>query len=213
MSEGLRERKKRQTRRHIRQTALGLFVGRGFDHVTVAEVAAAAQVSVNTVYNYFPAKEDLVLPPEEASPQRLADMVRRRAPGQSAVPAVLGELRREVERRDPALGLSEGFGRVLEMMRAAPTLTARLGDLGARMTGELAEVLATETGRPPGDPVARMVAWQVGNLHALLYSEIARLTTDGRGVHEIARAVLELLETFEQLCGERLLGYAPRERP
>ncbi|BBJ40169.1 hypothetical protein SSPO_028870 [Streptomyces antimycoticus] len=47
--------------------ATGLFLERGFDRVTVAEVAAAAEVSVNTVYNYFPAKEDLVLPPDQAS--------------------------------------------------------------------------------------------------------------------------------------------------
>ena len=53
---------------------------RGFDNVTIAEVAAAAEVSVNTVYNYFQAKEDLVLPPEEASPQRLADIVRAARP-------------------------------------------------------------------------------------------------------------------------------------
>ncbi|MFD0475223.1 MerR family transcriptional regulator [Nonomuraea thailandensis] len=80
MTEGLRERKKRQTRQRISEVAIGLFVERGFDDVTIAEVAAAAEVSVNTVYNYFPAKEDLVLPPEEASPQRLAGIVRERAP-------------------------------------------------------------------------------------------------------------------------------------
>ncbi|MDA0631959.1 hypothetical protein OUY22_00905 [Nonomuraea sp. MCN248] len=41
-------------------------------------------MSVNTVYNYFDAKEDLVLPPDEASSQRLAEIVRRRRPGESA---------------------------------------------------------------------------------------------------------------------------------
>ena len=67
MSEGLRERKKRQTRQRISDVAIGLFVAHGFDNVTIAEIAAAAEVSVNTVYNYFHVKEDLVLPPEEAS--------------------------------------------------------------------------------------------------------------------------------------------------
>ncbi len=61
MAEGLRERKKRQTRQHISDVATGLFLERGFDAVTIAEVAEAADVSVNTVYNYFPAKEDLFL--------------------------------------------------------------------------------------------------------------------------------------------------------
>ena len=59
-TEGLRERKKRQTREAIAQAAMALFVARGFDAVTVADVARAADVSEKTVFNYFPAKEDLV---------------------------------------------------------------------------------------------------------------------------------------------------------
>jgi len=60
-TEGLRERKKRQTREAIAQAAMALFVEHGFDAVTVADVARAADVSEKTVFNYFPAKEDLVL--------------------------------------------------------------------------------------------------------------------------------------------------------
>ncbi len=90
---GLRERKKVQTRQHIAECAMRLFVARGFDHVTIAEVVAAAEVSVNTVYNYFQVKEDLVLPPDQASPQRLATMVRDRPPGTAAARAVLDRLR------------------------------------------------------------------------------------------------------------------------
>ena len=58
---GLRERKKEQTRQLIAETARRLFSERGFDRVTVAEVARAAEVSEQTVFNYFPTKEDLVL--------------------------------------------------------------------------------------------------------------------------------------------------------
>ncbi|MFI7633509.1 TetR/AcrR family transcriptional regulator [Nonomuraea sp. NPDC049400] len=89
MQEGLREHKKRQTRQRISEVAIGLFVERAFENVTIAEVASAAEVSVNTVYNYFESKEDLVVPREEASPQRLADIVRQCRPGESAAGAVL----------------------------------------------------------------------------------------------------------------------------
>jgi AcrR family transcriptional regulator len=57
---GLRERKKEQTRRLIAETARQLFSERGFEHVTIAEIAEAAEVAVQTVFNYFPTKEDLV---------------------------------------------------------------------------------------------------------------------------------------------------------
>ncbi|MFF3763412.1 TetR/AcrR family transcriptional regulator [Streptomyces sp. NPDC001922] len=211
MTEGLRERKKRQTRKRISEVAVGLFVERGFEHVTIAEVAEAAEVSVNTVYNYFQAKEDLVLPPDQASPERLADMVRQRARGESAAGAVLSTLRDEVHRRDRSLGLTAGFGRVYAMMRAAPTLTARLEELGQQMTDALALVLAEETGTGPDDPLPRVVAAQLGALHALIFAEIGRLTSAGAGPDAIAAAVLRLLDVSEDLLGERLLGFAVRE--
>ncbi|MFI6802409.1 TetR/AcrR family transcriptional regulator [Streptosporangium canum] len=211
MTEGLRERKKRQTRQRISRVATGLFVERGFEHVTIAEVAAAAEVSVNTVYNYFATKEDLVLPPEEASPQRLADIVRGRSPGEPAVQAVLARLRDEVRRRDRKVGLTEGFGRVLEMMQAAPTLTARLSDLGGQMTDALAAALAEETGAAPDDPLPRVVAWHLGCVHSLVYAEIGRRTAAGESPDVIAEAVLRLLDAVESLLGERVLTYAVRK--
>ncbi|MFH8555494.1 TetR/AcrR family transcriptional regulator [Streptomyces celluloflavus] len=211
MSEGLRERKKRQTRQRISEAALGLFVARGFDRVTIAEVAAAAEVSVNTLYNYFEAKEDLVLPPDEASPQRLADIVRARQPGESAARAVLGRLRDELRRHDRKVGLTAGFGPVFAMMRAAPTLTARLEDLGQQMTDALAAVLAEETGAAPGDRTPCVIAGQIGWFHSLVYGEIGRRIEAGEQPAAIAEALLELLDVVEETLSERALGYAIRE--
>ncbi|MFC9230069.1 TetR/AcrR family transcriptional regulator [Streptomyces decoyicus] len=211
MTEGLRERKKRQTRQRISEVALGLFVERGFDHVTIAEVAAAAEVSVNTLYNYYEAKEDLVLPPDQASPQRLADIVRARQPGESAARAVLDRLRDELRRRDRSVGLTAGFGRVFDMMRAAPTLTARLEDLGRQMTDALATVLAEETGAAPDDQLPRLVASQIGWFHSLVYAEIARRIVAGEKPDAIAEAVLQLLGLVEELLSEQALAYAVRE--
>ncbi|MFI9076562.1 TetR/AcrR family transcriptional regulator [Streptomyces sioyaensis] len=211
MSEGLRERKKRQTRQHLSEVAIGLFVERGFDQVTIAEVAAAAEVSVNTLYNYYEAKEDLVLPPDQASPQRLADIVRARRPGESAARAVLAHLRDELRRRDRAVGLTAGFGRVFAMMRGAPTLTARLEDLGRQMTEALGAVLAEETGAAPDDQMPRAVASQIGWCHSLVYSEIGRRLVAGEKPDTIAAAVLELVDLVEDLWGERTLTYALRE--
>ncbi|MFI6291050.1 TetR/AcrR family transcriptional regulator [Nonomuraea sp. NPDC050790] len=209
MSPGLRERKREQTRRHLTQVAMALFVERGFDAVTVAEVAEAAEVAVNTVYNHFPAKEDLVLPPREASPRRLAAIVAARPAGVSAARAVLDHLREEVRRREPAVGLSEGFAPVFLMMRAAPTLTARLEELGRQMSAELAAELEREH---PADPLgARIAAWQLGALHALVYTEIGARVAAGQPPERIAAGVLALLEAAERTLGGPLLGYAVRK--
>jgi AcrR family transcriptional regulator len=83
--EGLRERKKRATREAIAAAAMELFKERGFDSVTVAEVAEAADVSEKTVFNYFPAKEELVFHGGAARRAELIDMVRARPAGASIV--------------------------------------------------------------------------------------------------------------------------------
>src|SRR3954452_16195921 len=80
---GLRERKKEATRRLIAATARRLFSERGFDGVTVAEIARAADVAEKTVFNYFPTKEDLFYSRLEAFEEELLEAVRDRAPDES----------------------------------------------------------------------------------------------------------------------------------
>src|SRR6476619_2235813 len=84
---GLRESKKEQTRRLIAESARRLFSERGFEHVTIAEVAEAADVAVQTVFNYFPTKEDLVYWRLASFEGELLAAVREREPGRSALEA------------------------------------------------------------------------------------------------------------------------------
>src|ERR671916_1504679 len=80
-TEGLRERKKRAARESIAATARRLFAARGFDSVTVAEIAAAADVSEKTVFNHFATKEDLAFAGREQGLVRLVSDIRERPPG------------------------------------------------------------------------------------------------------------------------------------
>src|SRR5258708_15907518 len=84
---GLRERKKQLTRRLIFDAAQRLFGERGFDRVSVAEIARAADVSEVTVFNYFPTKEDLFYSGMEFFEERLIESVRSRRAGESAIRA------------------------------------------------------------------------------------------------------------------------------
>ena len=98
MAVGLRERKKQKTREEIFEAARELFGKRGFESVTVAEVARAADVSQVTVFNYFPTKEDLFYAGMQFFEEQLLEAVRSRPPGEPAVKAFRSCSRR---RRDP----------------------------------------------------------------------------------------------------------------
>jgi len=210
LSGGLRDEKRRRTRRHIAEVATGLFLEHGFAQVTIAEVARTAEVSVNTVYTYFPSKQDLVFYPEEASAQRMVQMVRDREPGESAAAAVLAALRGELRHGDRMVGLTQGFGRFLEMVRAEPTLAARLDSIAGEMVDALAETLAAETGAAAGDPVPRLVAAQLGWVQDQLFREIGERTRAGHPPDAVAEAALTLLTSIESLLSPRVLAYATR---
>jgi AcrR family transcriptional regulator len=78
LNEGLRERKKRRVRQKISNVATAMFLVHGFDSVTVAQIAAACEVSEQTVFNYFPTKESMFLDRSEALAITVADAVRER---------------------------------------------------------------------------------------------------------------------------------------
>ena len=91
--EGLRERKRRLTRQTISDAATTMFATRGFDNVTVSDVAARVGVSEKTIYNYFPTKESMVLDAADDTLAELARALRERRPDESLTEAVLRALK------------------------------------------------------------------------------------------------------------------------
>ncbi|MFF9407113.1 TetR/AcrR family transcriptional regulator [Streptomyces anandii] len=210
MAEGLRERKKRRTRQYISDVATGLFVERGFDAVTVAEVAEAADVSVNTVYNYFPAKEDLFLDRSSGVVDRLARWVRGRDEGEPAARAVLRELRGEVEAVSPRVGLFSGYAAFMRVVEQAPALRSRLWAIGQEVQANLEAALREETGAADGDPLPQLMAGQIGWAHSTVMAVIGREMAKGRDPREVSREALDLLDDIEDLLSEKVLNYAVR---
>lgn len=208
MAEGLRERKKRQTRQHISDTATGLFLERGFDAVTIAEVAEAADVSVNTVYNYFPAKEDLFLDRMREVSHRLSRFIRARDAGESAADAVLRELRSALENVSPAFGLIDGFADFMRVIEGAPTLKARLWYLQQEVVESVAATLREETGAAADDPLPLLIGGQLAWIESAVVAYISAEMMAGRKATKVSRAALVVLDDIEELLGEKVLKYA-----
>lgn len=210
MAEGLRERKKRQTRQHLSDVATGLFLERGFDAVTIAEIAEAVDVSVNTVYNYFPTKEDLFLDRSRGIVDRLSRYVRGRDKGESAADAVLRELRIQVEGVSPAVGLMEGYKHFMRVIEGADGLKARLWHVQQEALLHLETTLQEESGVGPEDRTPALVAGQLSWVHGTLMAYIGREMVAGRRAAEVSRDALVLLDDIEDLLGEKVLNYARR---
>ncbi|WP_030672307.1 TetR/AcrR family transcriptional regulator [Streptomyces cellulosae] len=213
MAEGLRERKKRETRQRISDIATGLFLEHGFVTVTIADVAEAADVSVNTVYNYFPTKEDLFLDRSKGVVDRLSRWVRARDVGESAAAAVLRELRDEVEAVSPRVGLMEGYESFMRVIHDAPPLRSRLWSIQQQVQENLEATLREETGAAADDPVPTLMAGQLNWVHQTVMGVIGREMVAGRNPDEVSREVLVLLDDIEDLLSEKVLNYAVRRLP
>ena len=193
---GLRERKKAETRARIADVALRLFAERGFDQTTVAEVAAAADVSVKTVFNYYPAKEDLFFDRTEEIEQSWLEAVADRQEGES----LLAGLRRRSLGRfaDHPNGPSTHFRRVLA---GSPLLQAKGQQMWAWHEDAVAAALAEEV----GELTARILAHQVFNIHPLALRMVERWTEEGLEADEIRERVLALVNRAFDLL-DRSLG-------
>ena len=151
--EGLRERKRRLTRQTISDAATTMFATRGFDHVTVSEVAARVGVSEKTIYNYFPTKESMVLDNADDTLAELAQALRERGPDESLTEAVLRALETDMRRFDE---VSDELVAFLPMFVAMIETTAALRAAWLELYGRLVEVvrdeLALQAGMDPRDP-------------------------------------------------------------
>ncbi|MFJ3790674.1 TetR/AcrR family transcriptional regulator [Kitasatospora sp. NPDC090091] len=156
---GLRERKKRQTAVRIYRSAIGLFTERGFDEVSVAEIAAASEVSKMTVFNYFPTKEDLVMAPMEHHTDEAARVARERAPDTSVVAALRAQFLAALAEFDPATGLNDDpfTLSVVRLIHRTPTLALRAITSVSHEANRLltAELLLQD---PAGDRIRAKVA-------------------------------------------------------
>jgi AcrR family transcriptional regulator len=204
---GLRERKKEQTRALIADTARRLFAARGFDQVPVAEVARAADVSIGTVFNYFPTKEDLVYGRMEAFEEEMLEALRNRAPGESIVD---GFARFVLEPRGLLASENQGDAEFLvaitKMIAESPALLAREREVYDRYTRALAKQIAQETDAGPTDVEPWVIANALIGVHRALIDTARRGVLAGTPNRRVARDVQDqgkrAMDRLKQGLGE-----------
>ena len=198
---GLRERKKQQTRQLIAETARRLFSERGFERVTVAEIARAADVSEKTVFNYFATKEDLVYWRFEAFEAQLLAAIRERERGES----VLAGFRRFLLAQRGLLGQADPGAReeleaLTRMITESPALLRREGEVIAGYTAALAGLIAEETGAAADDIEPRVVAAALMAAQRELVAQTRASVAAGlRGPALVRRVKSEGARAFDRL--------------
>ncbi|MFI8964055.1 TetR family transcriptional regulator [Streptomyces sp. NPDC053493] len=208
---GLRELKKERTRRTLSEVAIGLFLEKGFDAVSVAEIAAAAEVSKPTLFRYFPAKEDLVLhrfADHEQEPARV--VAAARAAGVPPLEALRDHVLAGLERHDPVTGLNDAPGVLAfhRLLYGTPALAAGMHTYQGRSEEALAAALGG------ADPLAaRLAAAQIVAVLRVLGEENVRRIAAGESVEQVlpgavaaTRAAFRRLEEGLSLSSEAARG-------
>src|SRR2546425_6898790 len=202
---GLRDAKKLRTRQEIADQAMKLFAQRGFDGVTVAEVATAADVSEKTVYNYFPTKEDLFFDEVPAREAALVSTITGRRQGES----ILEALRRLQAGECPRL-CSPGFAIFARIIEESPALQAKELEVMARFVHVLTEAIQSELGIDERD--ARIAAGLLVSVHRQFFRSARKQALAGKSGPAAVRRLRADLERSYQLLEHGLGELEPSGR-
>jgi AcrR family transcriptional regulator len=202
--EGLRERKRRLTRHLISDAATAMFASRGFDAVKVSEIADRVNVSMKTLYNYFPTKESMVLDDADELIGDLATALRDRQVGMSITDAFVAALEANMSGFDLldaelAAHVATTFA---AMVKQTPAVHAHWLEIQDRLAHVAAEQLALQAGIEPTDPRPSVAGWALAGLVQVeMDSRVRHIRAGRRGVQlrdavvGDVRQAAELLET------------------
>lgn len=219
-AEGLRERKKRQTRQQLTDTATEMFLERGFDNVRIAEIAQACGVSEKTVYNYFPTKESLIVDQPDSALAALRTALAD--PAATPVEAILHILAAELgaliswlkAQPDRALAVSR-YRRFGTLIHTTPALRTHQHDMTDQLIDVAAGILAQRAGMPTTDPEPRIAAIALIGLWQVQFHSIGRHLTAARTPARVQAAVAADVHRAAQLLQTGLGTFAlrPGKRP
>jgi AcrR family transcriptional regulator len=206
---GLRERRRQQTRGRIVDAAAELFAERGFDAVSVMEIARRAGVVEKTVFNHFPVKEGLVFDADPPMRAALLDAVRRRPAGES-VSAAAGSFVVSVVALLGSPEAADGVAQMAKVIRGSRTLQVREREILGELTDALAELIAEETSAQPGQIEPWLAAHAVLGLYASLLELARDRVLAGVGGPELSAELRRQGRRGLALLQFGLAGYAKR---
>lgn len=173
---GRRERKKAATRKAISDVATMMFLERGFDNVSIREVADAADVSPTTVFAHFPQKEALVFDEDDEERERLVAAVRDRAAGSTINQALHDYYATEIAQNVLEHG-DDVSRRFMEFLNSTPALRDYAAKMWLRHENALAEAIAEELGYPDATLEIRVYARFVLQMQSLVIESADQLAT------------------------------------
>jgi AcrR family transcriptional regulator len=201
---GLRERKKARTRQVIADAAARLFAERGYERVAVSDVAREADVSEQTVYNYFETKEQLVTDRDELVQEELGRLIRSRAAGTTPAAAVREFVLDSVEglRRIPA---EQWRGEIGYLAAISPAVHRIVLEMSDRQADAVATAIRETSDVTP--EIAKLQGIALASVFQILISEAGRRTREGQSQDQIAD---ELRPAIEAIIDELDRWFRPR---
>jgi AcrR family transcriptional regulator len=189
-----RSRKRLATRQAISDAATRLFIERGFDRVTVDEIARAADVGRMTIFNHFPRKEDMFFDLDEAGREDILTALRQRNPDVSPIEALRRFAHRAVLDEKPYVDFSDGSQRFIETIEASETLKARARAIRDELARFLTAALSETVGRGADDPDTHLAASLLVAAWGVAFVEAHRAYRRNENPKEAQAVLLALID-------------------
>jgi AcrR family transcriptional regulator len=189
-----RSRKRLATREGISNAATRLFLARGFDQVTVDEIATAADVGRMTVFNHFPRKEDMFFDRDEAGREMLTEALRQRDPRVAPIETLRLLAHRLVAEQSPYVRFSAGSQGFIETIEGSETLKARARAIRDEIAQVVTVALSECVGREPTDPAAHLAAGLLLATWTVALIQAHQTFRERRDTEEAKAAFLAIVE-------------------
>lgn len=189
-----RSRNRLALRQVISDTATRLFLERGFDQVTVDEIAAAANVGRMTVFNHFPRKEDMFFDRDEEGRELLREALRQSEPGVAPIETLRLLAHRLVAEKSPVVDFSTRSQSFIEAIEGSETLKARARAMRSEFAQVLAVALAECAGQASGDPDAELAAGLLLATWTVAFIQAHRTFRQSRSTRKASATFLAVID-------------------